>query len=421
MNVMRIRTWNATAVRSPSAEIVLEIVLMCGRTRQAAAPAYMVGRAQADAHVPAGQPWRNAEAYAPTENVCPGRHVAVVCCATTSEAAPSLCTMRWGLVPPRAAPDHWKMFNARSETLDRLAVFRRLLAAKRCAVLIDGFFEWTDDELKGAKKQPYYVHRRSGPLWLAGLYDADDGLETFTLITRDVDPTLAWLHDRQPVALDADGLAAWLGAAGPGEAPPLGALRQRVPEAELAWHPTSKRMSKLEYQAADCASAVVLESQRQRSVASFFSPGKAGAKAEPEAEPEAAVEAVAAEKAAAVAKGRAQVEAAAAPGAAPGRGGRGPPAGAPSPASREAGASGSARGVKRESTPPARGLDGWLARDGAPGSDPAAPPAKREAGARWAAQLAQLAAMGFGDEPASRSALDATDGDVAAAVGVLLA
>ena len=43
-----------------------------------------------------------------------------------------------------------------------------------------------------ASKQPWYVHRKAKgePLWLAGLYDRQhEGaeLETFTLITRDVE------------------------------------------------------------------------------------------------------------------------------------------------------------------------------------------------------------------------------------------
>lgn len=262
----------------------------------------------------------------PTENLCPGKTAAVVV-QSRGEAPAQLATKYWGLVPgfdksTSAKPDFWRMFNARSEGLKTSPVFRRLLDHGRCAVPLDGFFEWTADELqRTAPKQPWYVYRRSGgPLWIAGLHDhttRPDGttLDTFTLITRDVCDELSWLHDRMPILLDAEGLAAWLGpptadthanaaethtdaaethtdaaltpsTAAPGssiKAEPapasgagrvasavLAALEQTIAASELAWHPTTKKMSKLEYQAPDCAAAVPLPSQQQRSVAALF-------------------------------------------------------------------------------------------------------------------------------------------------------
>jgi putative SOS response-associated peptidase YedK len=190
--------------------------------------------------------------------------------------------MRWGLVPSynKAPPDFWRMFTARAETIDSLSSFSRCLGARRCAVPLDGWYEWTADECRQVKsKQPYYVHATDGaPVWLAGLHDCWEGpdgpVHTFTLITCDVSPSLAWLHDRMPVVLDAEALAAWL--APPGSASePLAALRRcalgKAREAPpLAWHPVSKKISKLDHQAEDAAAAVALVSQQQRSVASFF-------------------------------------------------------------------------------------------------------------------------------------------------------
>ena len=53
--------------------------------------------------------------------------------------------VRWGLVPgftrPGEKPDHWKMFNARDETVAEKSAFSRLLRRRRC-VPIDGFYEW---------------------------------------------------------------------------------------------------------------------------------------------------------------------------------------------------------------------------------------------------------------------------------------
>ena len=95
-----------------------------------------------------------------------------------------------------------------------------------------------------------------------------------------------------PVLLDADGLASWLAAPEGGDddtetkpspsvspagssaaaaAPALSVLKSLLPIDEIHWHPTTKKMGKLDYQESDTASPVKLPSQQQRSVASFFS------------------------------------------------------------------------------------------------------------------------------------------------------
>ena len=199
---------------------------MCGRGRQAAAPAYYIDAARKHLHVPTekGCAWKRQDDWRPTENLAPGhRAVVLVAGSNSNNSPPHLCTKTWGLVPSfdgASQPDYWRMFNARSEGLTTSPVFRRLLKDRRCAVPLDGFFEWTADEMpklsgaSGGGKQPWYVHRKGDghgePLWVAGLHESsrDGELETFTLITRDVDPCLDWLHDRMPVILDAAGLHA---------------------------------------------------------------------------------------------------------------------------------------------------------------------------------------------------------------------
>ena len=114
--------------------------------------------------MPHSAPWKQSDEYQPTENLCPGRTAAVVVCArrtgAESSELPYMCTQRWGLIPSfdkSERPDNWRMFNARSETLSTSPVFKRLLMDRRCAVPVDGFFEWTADEIKPASKQPWYV------------------------------------------------------------------------------------------------------------------------------------------------------------------------------------------------------------------------------------------------------------------------
>ena len=203
----------------------------------------------------------NEDAYAPRHNATPGAPLAVLRCAAPSDddapssprAQPpplfSIETMRWGLVPaftpPTSAPDFFARFNARSESARDKASFRRLVPARRCVALLDGFYEWTalgthsksQSAALGARsprrtKQPWLVRPSSddgssaeGVMYVAGLWDewvpsADSAgaradkrapVRTFTILTTAPAEGLAWLHDRQPVVLRGEAAAReWL-------------------------------------------------------------------------------------------------------------------------------------------------------------------------------------------------------------------
>ncbi|KAM3683556.1 hypothetical protein ACJW31_12G156800 [Castanea mollissima] len=163
--------------------------------------------------------------YRPSYNVSPGHHLPVVrreqgsssSAAAASAAAAAVVSesdgvvvhcMKWGLIPSFTKksdkPDHYKMFNARSESISEKASFRRLIPKNRCLVAVEGFYEWKKD---GQKKQPYYIHFKDGrPLVFAALYDAWENSEgeilyTFTILTTSSSSALQWLHDRMPVIL----------------------------------------------------------------------------------------------------------------------------------------------------------------------------------------------------------------------------
>ena len=129
----------------------------------------------------------------------------------------------WGLLPSwskdrsRAA----SMINARSESLTEKPSFRPLLAAHRCAVLVDGYYEWRTvgvDTTVKQPKQPYYIRSPdSMPLAIAGLWTTwQDPLRNHTevrscsLITIAPNDQLAEIHDRMPCILDGDALDEWL-------------------------------------------------------------------------------------------------------------------------------------------------------------------------------------------------------------------
>lgn len=153
---------------------------------------------------------------------------------------------RWGLLP------HWakeasfsaKTFNARSETAAEKPSFRAAVRRRRCAVPAQGYYEWrkaSDPQTGRPVRRPFYISPADGSLILfAGLYewwrdprltaegdpapwvlsttiltgaspDPDDDRDEYSDQDRDgVLGELADLHDRLPLALDAESLGRWI-------------------------------------------------------------------------------------------------------------------------------------------------------------------------------------------------------------------
>ena len=164
----------------------------------------------------------------PTESV-----LAVADVRATAGAAPDgdaavhreLGRYRWGLVPSWASDPAVgnRAFNARAETVASKPSFRDAFAARRLAVVADGFYEWKPGP--GKARTPYYFTRADGrPLALAGLWerwwgatgaaDADGGqrppLRTCTVITTGAGPDMSDIHHRMPVVLEPEVLDEWL-------------------------------------------------------------------------------------------------------------------------------------------------------------------------------------------------------------------
>ncbi|WP_052351908.1 SOS response-associated peptidase [Deinococcus pimensis] len=124
---------------------------------------------------------------------------------------------RWGLVPVlhRGLLRQFKAstFNARSEDVrDRPTFALAYREARRCLVLVNGFYEWSYEKGEGV---PHRATRADGrPLVLDGLWETWTGefgpMETFTLLTRGATGSLATLHDRLPVVLERNQCRAWL-------------------------------------------------------------------------------------------------------------------------------------------------------------------------------------------------------------------
>ncbi len=106
---------------------------------------------------------------APNWNVAPTQS-AMVIRRHPESGERHLDLLRWGLVPhfTKDLKIARKPINARSETAASSGMFRGALAARRCLVPVDTFYEW---KAMSDGKQPYAIARRDGAqLAMAGMW-----------------------------------------------------------------------------------------------------------------------------------------------------------------------------------------------------------------------------------------------------------
>lgn len=116
--------------------------------------------------------------------------------------------MRWGYSFPNSRP----VINARSETAATKPMFKDGMLQRRCLIPASNYFEW---EKRDGRKIKYAIRpANTDMLYLAGIYHLEnhDGVivPTFTILTRDAAPEIAFIHHRMPVMLPSDYVADWL-------------------------------------------------------------------------------------------------------------------------------------------------------------------------------------------------------------------
>jgi putative SOS response-associated peptidase YedK len=129
-----------------------------------------------------------------------------------------LDALQWGLIPhfTKDLMTARKPINARAETAPSSGMFRGALAARRCVVPADVFYEW---RTMPDGMQPYAIARLDGsPLAFAGLWEGwrspeGETLRTFAILTTSANGTMAQLHERMPVILEPTDWPLWLAEA----------------------------------------------------------------------------------------------------------------------------------------------------------------------------------------------------------------
>jgi putative SOS response-associated peptidase YedK len=153
--------------------------------------------------------------------------------ADPSRTERSVRVMRWGLVPSWAKDPSIgsRLINARSETAADKPAYRAALAARRCLLPADGWYEWRKSDGGGRAKQPYFVTGTDGAsLAMAGLWEfwrpADGGepLITTSVLTTDAVGPLVEIHPRMPLLIPREHWSTWLDPDTEPTAGPVGSL-----------------------------------------------------------------------------------------------------------------------------------------------------------------------------------------------------
>lgn len=221
-------------------------------------------------------------AHLPTvwNNFQPGNFCAVITKSRSGKL--ELKSAVWGLVPAyeNAESNHWRMFNARSETALEKSVFKTLVSENRCVVVIEGYFEW---KKSGSIKTPHYITFQK-PMLVCGLYtyNAAFDITTFTILTAAPPQTISAIHDRCPMVLTGDcEIEEWL--QGQHSAPLDTFLSRESPLASpslVKFWVVSSKMALPSYQEPDTDHPVQKAScpvpttppKKQTAIAAFFSP-----------------------------------------------------------------------------------------------------------------------------------------------------
>ena len=160
-------------------------------------------------------------------NIAPTQRVPVI---KLENGRPVLREMQWGLIPffSKEPKMEFSTINAKAETLKSKPMWKRLLKDRRCLIPADSFFEW--EKVEDAKRPWRFVLKDGQPFMFAGLWDswgdANQEMQTFTIITTAANPLVSKIHNRMPVMLHTADYGKWLQA-------PDETLLKPYPESEM--------------------------------------------------------------------------------------------------------------------------------------------------------------------------------------------
>ncbi len=92
------------------------------------------------------------------------------------------------------------IFNARSESVNTSAFFKEHFKSNRCLVPAKCYYEW---EKKANSKFKYAIHDDK-IMFLAGIIKEEKDGDVYTILTKDADPNIKFIHERMPLIIAYD-------------------------------------------------------------------------------------------------------------------------------------------------------------------------------------------------------------------------
>ena len=119
--------------------------------------------------------------------------------------------MKWGF----RIPGKSLIVNARTETASALPTFKESWQKRRCIIPASWYLEWshfTDPDTGKKRTGDKFMIQPEGSVmtWLCGLYRMEEGIPVFTVLTREPSKEVALIHDRMPLMLPKEYVAAWI-------------------------------------------------------------------------------------------------------------------------------------------------------------------------------------------------------------------
>ncbi|MCT0016563.1 hypothetical protein EFE32_06860 [Lactococcus lactis subsp. lactis] len=103
------------------------------------------------------------------------------------------------------------IINARSETIKERYTFKALFPNYRCVIPTTGFYEWQHLDDKKKKGNKFYLgFGEDEPLFLAGLYKAQNKSKQSVILTTKSNESMKDIHERMPLILEAKNIRNWL-------------------------------------------------------------------------------------------------------------------------------------------------------------------------------------------------------------------
>lgn len=149
--------------------------------------------------------------YEASWNVAPSQIVPTI----TSNSPNRIIMMKWGLM--FNAKNKYGTINIRKESTTEKPFFAHFLKTRRCLIVADSFYEWSEVNLEGkVEKYPFNFYLKDRPLFgFAGIYNDIKDAEgkafySCAILTTNANKTVAGVHNRMPVIIEKDKEETWL-------------------------------------------------------------------------------------------------------------------------------------------------------------------------------------------------------------------